>query len=38
MTPRRRPIGDLLASAFLAFPFVMFGVLIVLGAAVEWML
>jgi hypothetical protein len=36
MTRRRRPPGDRLASAFLVFPFVIFAVLFVVGAAVNW--
>jgi len=33
---RRSTPGDRLASAFLAFPFVVFAVLFVIGAAVNW--
>ena len=36
----RRPTptpGDRLASAFLVFPFVIFAVLFVIGAAVNWL-
>jgi hypothetical protein len=37
MTSRPRPVGDRLADAFLVFPFVVFAVLFVLGAAVHWL-
>jgi hypothetical protein len=36
MARRPLPAGDRLASAFLVLPFVMFAVLVVLGAAFNW--